>query len=365
MSNESDYGESPFWIVIMTGSEVRRSNMEQEFKEIISNLCLHLELGEVLEEPIEVKGGLLHTMFKVTTDQGYYAIKCLNPNIMSRASALNNTIYSEKISEILASSIPVIAARKINSKQVHQYKDHYYIIYDWFDGKSIYPPEIREDHCKLIGDILGRIHSLGITVHGLKAEAEDITIHEWNEYLIIARRNKASWLSMYEEAIDEIIAWNQKVLNAKTYLSNDKVISHRDLDPKNVMWQENHPYIIDWEAAGYINPYQELLEVLNYWTDDANGSLHKSYVLTILTSYKAHKSIGQVNWDAVLDSGYEGMLGWLAYSVKRALGIEGSSEAEVSLGEQQILSTITELKRYDKKRLLLKEWLLSFTSSNY
>jgi len=26
--------------------------------------------------------------------------------------------------------------------------------------------------------------------------------------------------------------------------------------------------IIDWEAAGYVNPYQEFLEVVNYWTED-------------------------------------------------------------------------------------------------
>jgi len=30
-----------------------------------------------------------------------------------------------------------------------------------------------------------------------------------------------------------------------------------------------------------------------------------------------------INWDCVLNSGYAGMLGWLEYSLKRALGIEG------------------------------------------
>ena len=51
-------------------------------------------------------------------------------------------------------------------------------------------------------------------------------------------------------------------------LSQTMVISHRDLDPKNVMWNGSEPLVIDWEAAGYVNPYQEFLEVLNYWADD-------------------------------------------------------------------------------------------------
>ena len=34
------------------------------------------------------------------------------------------------------------------------------------------------------------------------------------------------------------------------------------------MWKNDVPYIIDWEAAGYINPYEELIQVLNYWIVD-------------------------------------------------------------------------------------------------
>ena len=65
----------------------------------------------------------------------------------------------------------------------------------------------------------------------------------------------------------------------------------------------------------------------------------------------------EVNWDPVLDSGYEGMLGWLEYNLKRALGIELTSEDEICMGEQQVIITIRELYRYEEKIKLLKEWL--------
>ena len=49
-------------------------------------------------------------------------------------------------------------------------------------------------------------------------------------------------------------------------LSTTTVISHRDLDPKNVMWNYNKPVLIDWESAGYINPMQDLIETAIYWS---------------------------------------------------------------------------------------------------
>jgi Ser/Thr protein kinase RdoA (MazF antagonist) len=266
-------------------------------------------------------------------------------------------INSERIAEILGLRIPAIPAKIISGKYVHRYKEQYYMIYDWLDGKSIFPPEIKGDHCIAIGEIIGKIHSINISLQGVADEGDVSTIFEWRKFLDMANEIKATWAREYEQAIENIIHWNQKVLNAKAILSKEKIISHRDLDPKNVMWQGNRPFIIDWEAAGYVNPYQELLEIINYWADDGSGSLHKNRCLAILDSYKRYKNLNHVNWDMVLDTGYDGMLGWLEYNVKRALGIEVSCREEITLGEQQVISTITELRSYQVKRKLLKEWL--------
>ena len=51
------------------------------------------------------------------------------------------------------------------------------------------------------------------------------------------------------------------------------------------------------------------------------------------------------------------MLGWLEYSLKRALGIDNTNEEEKELGEQQIITTLKELERYDRQLTTLKKWL--------
>ena len=44
-------------------------------------------LGTIEGEILPVSGGLLHKMFKVHTTTGTYAVKCLNPEKMSRPNA--------------------------------------------------------------------------------------------------------------------------------------------------------------------------------------------------------------------------------------------------------------------------------------
>lgn len=56
----------------------------------INKVMNALNLGEVIGEPVEVKGGLLHKMFRVCTLSGSYAVKVLNSEIMKRPTALKN-----------------------------------------------------------------------------------------------------------------------------------------------------------------------------------------------------------------------------------------------------------------------------------
>ena len=43
--------------------------------------------------------------------------------------------------------------------------------------------------------------------------------------------------------------------------------THLDVYKRQVLWDGMEPFLIDWEAAGYVNPERELIEVVNYWAD--------------------------------------------------------------------------------------------------
>ena len=332
----------------------------------IEELLHNLDLGDMHGEPLEIKGGLLHKMYRVATNKGVYAVKVLNSEIMKRPTALRNTVNSEKIAAAFAGILPVVAALELCGKQIHELDGSYYMVFLWVEGRSVFPGEITEKHCAAMGDILGRMHRADVMLEGVEPEAGVAEEFPWDAYLQTAREQKEqniqngqglNWFAQYEKAVSDIKEWNQAACVAQETLAQTQVLSHRDLDPKNVMWNGTSPLIIDWEAAGYVNPYQEFLEVLNYWADDGEGGLVRSYFDALTNAYRRHMNLADVAWNAVFAGSFSGMLGWLDYNLKRALGMEVSDEAEIRLGEEQVIGTIGALYDYCDKIKLMKEWL--------
>ena len=336
---------------------------------ILTNLCEKYSLGTIQGEPQTVKGGLLHQMYHVTTDRGDYAIKLLNPDIMRRPQAMENMINSERIAQRLAQgpdALSVVAAlkreeqqllfldmaRSSSSDSIRQYA----FVYPWIEAYSLFTPNIGISHCSKIGRILGQIHSAGLVAEELDLPPEESgrSLYDWQGYLTLAREQQVYWLSDYEAMLPNLTRWDKAAVAAMESLSSCQVISHRDLDPKNVLWQDGQPYLIDWEAAGAVNPYQELLEVLNYWVNDENGSLDSSLCQALLQEYTRFMDLRGVDWTPVFACSYDGMLGWLEYTLKKALGIEGDEKA---LGVRQMLDTYKDLLRYETQAEKLREEL--------
>lgn len=326
----------------------------------IEKLMKELSLGEVLEAPVAIKGGLLHKMYRVVTSEGAFAVKLLNDGIMKRPEALRNMIYSEKAAALFSKDIPAAVALERNGRQVHLLDGDFYMVFRWVDGASVFPGEINEKHCAAIGTILGKMHQRNIRCDGMEPEEEAVPLYDWESFLWQAKEQKArteAWVLQYEAAVPDIRAWNQEAYDAQDILARRLVISHRDLDPKNVMWSGMEPIIIDWEAAGYVNPYQELSEVIHYWADDGQGGLHRSFFEAIVKAYEKHMDLSKAEWTEVFAGGSGGMLGWLEYNLKRALGEEASGEEEVRLGEEQVRGTIKELYAYRTKTEQIRSWL--------
>ncbi len=317
----------------------------------------HFKLGRITEEPEKIDGGLMHIMYKVKTTTKQYALKRLNPEIMKRKGVLQHITVSERIGQLFKDLVPAISALTIDHSPIFHYEDDDYIIFEWIEGNSIFPPDISIEHCSIVGELLGRIHTSKIDIPDLQQDISDMTIYPWDKFLKLGEAAELEWVTALQETIYSLKLWNKQLISSKKRLSERQVISHRDLDPKNVMWHQSKPYLIDWEAAGYVNPYQELLELLNYWADNGEGNLDYDRFKALYDAYKLYDTCDNVNWEDVVISGYDGMLGWLNYSFKRSLGIEAENKDERALGTKQVLGTIQALKRYNRNVKYIKEWL--------
>lgn len=230
-------------------------------------ICEKFNLGNVFNIE-KLTGGLMHKIYKVETEFGIYAIKILNPEVMKRPTAFNNFVVSEKISNFAKDNkIPVSSAKIYNGNFIIEFEGNYYMIFDFVDGKILNDDEIEILHCEKIGKILGQIHNLDY--HKLELDEtikKDIYSIDWQKLYQLAKENNISYLYLLEENIykyDSLFINSLKNFND----SNDTItICHKDMDPKNVMWKNNNPIIIDWEFAGLSNPHRELVEDALCWS---------------------------------------------------------------------------------------------------
>ena len=325
----------------------------------LEKLCKILKLGEIITVPKAIVGGLLHKMYAVETTQGKYAVKALNPQIMLRPSARQHFINSERIVNIALKSIPALSAIKFNGTFMQEIDKQFYIVFDWVDGRSLKSNEINIIQCEKIGGILADIHMIDFSkLYIINDCIDEVPLIDWKYYLKKGQENNTVWCNQLLEIIDKLYVWDAEANKSAKQLSSDMVISHRDLDPKNVMWNGNNPIIVDWESAGYINPMQELLETAIYWSESFLGDIDKKRFLAFVGAYKKKRYVKlQENWRLVLLSGFLGKLGWLEYSLKRSLWIECTDAEEQQMGTEQVIETIKGIRCYADMINELEKWL--------
>ncbi|MBO7745705.1 phosphotransferase [Paenibacillus sp. MWE-103] len=332
----------------------------------IAKLCKRLGLGPLAENPAELSGGLLHRMFALTTASGNYAVKALNPGVMSRPSAMANFLRSERIAARMAARIPALAAKSFGGSVLHDVQGQWYMVFDRVEGRAYSPSEIDEGHCARIGGILAEIHRMdvsGFDLPGEQAPVEPPAPADWLGLLAKGLDGGCAWAPRLQELAERLYAWEALANRSAAALASEAVVSHRDLDPKNVMWHQGRPVLIDWEAAGLIHPLLDTAETALYWAEDAAGSIDRDKLGAFLSGYAGGGGLPRhAEWRPVLEHGFLGKLDWLAYNLERSVGIGTAAADERRIGTEQAVATLEAVVRHAERIDALAQWLEAFGS---
>ena len=94
---------------------------EKTTQELIAELMKTGGFGAVVFPVSPVSGGLMHRMYRVTTDCGIYAVKHLNPEIMSRPNVHDNYNRAEKIEALLEKEgLPIVPSLIIDGHKMQK-----------------------------------------------------------------------------------------------------------------------------------------------------------------------------------------------------------------------------------------------------
>jgi thiamine kinase-like enzyme len=119
--------------------------------------------------------------------------------------------------------------------------------------------------------------------------------------------------------------WYARYRQVLPDLYRHQVLSHRDLDQKNVLWPDAEtPLLIDWESAGMINPTVELADVALNWSGVTVGEPDPAAFAAVVAAYRDH---GGRLTDEPRDALYAVLVNWLAwlrYAASQVITLHGA-----------------------------------------
>ena len=314
--------------------------------EIISELIKKCNLGSLLEPPKKIEGGLLNKMFKVSTTKGNFAFKLINPEVVKRKDGIKNILFTEKVSNIAKlNGIKCISAIEINNELIHSINDKYFLIFDWFDGRPINESELAEDKIKTVAKELCKLHK--IEYNNLKNEC-DITyeLDEINFDFYLSKIKDKNIYNLVKEIKNRFSNLDKESIESLKKIKDKKVISHRDLDLPNVLWNsENIPVIIDWETSGWVNPTLEVIDTAWNWAGGKDFFDKNKYSIFVNTYEKEGGNLD--DYEIAFKADYKAKLRWFEYNLKRITIFDFLDEEEKKLGEKEVLRSADEIIKFD------------------
>ena len=311
-------------------------------KDKLNKLFKECGLGDITHDITPVSGGLMHKMYRVETAEGAYAVKCLNPEIMKRPGVMDNYAKAEHFERILEENgLPIVPAISFNGKKMLESDGQYYYIFKWQEGSITDFNDIKKEQCLQAGELLGRIH--GIDSISVEAEEPELSNIDFKAYLKSAQDKESHIAGLLSDNYELLNTAQNKLNAARKNLPSIRVISNDDMDPKNIMWHEGRPHVIDLECLDYGNPVSSALSLALQWAGTVTENFNKENLDAFFTGYLKAYDNGFRAYDKLIGISYT-WVEWLEYNIRRALGMEGSAPEDINLGEEEVRNTIGRIK---------------------
>lgn len=326
----------------------------------VQQLCDLLQLGGSRAEPARLSGGFHHRVWRLETLRGPHVVKQLSPDTdLANTATRRHFNASERVAVALAElGIHAIHAIPHGDNYLHLIDGVGYLVYPWTEAKALGSDRVSRVHALVIARVLATIHRADIQAPIIADEEPDyVTADELTTLADQARDHGLDCADELGARLPRLESICSARAHAISTLSHRQVVSHGDLDQKNVLWNCNHePVLIDWESARSINPTREVLEEALDWSglrssfdEDVFGSFMREYQV-------AGGVIEEKEITAAFDAVAGAWLDWLAYNIGRAVNLEEPEQR--ALGNRQAgiaLSTITLLEALAPKLLAIME----------
>lgn len=322
---------------------------------MIENICNKLNLGNLIRFE-EIKGGITNKMYKAITDKGEYALKILNTTKSNNIDELLDKIENSEIIANIAidNYINAVAAIEFNNKYIQKIDDFYVLVYNWIDGSIKLSKEITLSDVKKVAHEQALLHAINIDNYKTNKMIFRQIHCNFDKYYNLLKDKDEDYLKMFKEKYNEFIKIYEKVYNNYLELDDKLVFTHKDLNRKNILWNSDVPYIIDWETALISDPSIDFFNSIWFLSNDVEETKFYEYA-------KEYLSIMNINISNGVYAGIIEECNWLYFSLERLFS---NDENEINLGIDSIETSLIEIFNYYEKIPKMLNLLSSITKSH-
>ncbi len=192
---------------------------------------------------IRVRGGFANRMYRLDTDQGSFAVKELN--VLDR----RGTYRAEDVFRFERAAFAAgIAMPEPISAGPHM------LVHRWVDGEKVPEAPVSPAYAFEIGEILARLHALDVA--WTPVSAEDPAARDWPELAERAAATGQPWAGELASRVGTFLAIADFVDTCER--PGPVVLTHRDIQPWNLLARQGRPVVLDWELSGMLDLSGEL-----------------------------------------------------------------------------------------------------------
>jgi len=275
-----------------------------------------------------VTGGLLHSMYRIRTTTGSFAVKVLDKGVVRTSEVRAEYRRSEAVAaKFAAAGVPAVFAMDGRQGKLSDIGVRSAMVYPWIDGVMMTQKSAGPHAAHRIGWIIAAMHRTEISQSSFNPPHPfTSSFGEWRQLVDSAKANDASWVAEIEEMVPDLMLWEFAAVEATEALGRNFVVSHRDLDQKNVLWtSKDEPAIVDWEGVGLVRPAVEVICAALDWSGQKLGAPDQATFKALLAGYRQLQPL------SVEDCRYAllvltGATGWLRANMRASVDADRSPD---------------------------------------
>jgi aminoglycoside phosphotransferase (APT) family kinase protein len=200
-------------------------------------------LGTPIGPMTRVRGGFANRMYRLDTDQGSFAVKELN---------LRDRRWTYRAEDVFRFERAAFAAGIPMPEPISA--DQNTLVHRWVEGEKMPEAPVPVAYAFEIGEILARIHALDVA--WTHVSIEDPTPRDWPELAERATATGQPWAGELASQVETFLAIGHFVDTCER--PGPVVLTHRDIQPWNLLAREGRPVVLDWELSGMLDLSGEL-----------------------------------------------------------------------------------------------------------